>query len=40
MQIDLILAEPFFSQTTLPWDDLHYGYIIENIQNHLSDDGY
>ncbi|XP_064611177.1 protein arginine N-methyltransferase 7-like [Liolophura sinensis] len=35
-KIDVVLAEPFFLTSVLPWHNLHLGYIVREITQHLS----
>jgi protein arginine N-methyltransferase 7 len=33
--IDMILSEPFFTSSILPWDNLHYYYLIEKYRSYF-----
>lgn len=35
-QVDVVLAEPFFLTSVLPWHNLHLGYAVREITQHLS----
>ncbi|CAF0828194.1 unnamed protein product [Rotaria sordida] len=33
--IDMILSEPFFTKSILPWDNLHYYYLIQKYRSYF-----
>jgi protein arginine N-methyltransferase 7 len=33
--IDMILSEPFFTKSILPWDNLHYYYLLEQSRSYF-----
>lgn len=35
-QVDLVICEPFFHTSILPWDNLHFWYGLCEIQRYLS----
>lgn len=36
--IDMILSEPFFSKAILPWDNLHFYYLIQQYRSYFRPD--
>jgi len=36
--IDMILSEPFFTKSILPWDNLHYYYLIQQYRSYFRSD--
>ena len=36
-QVDILLAEPYFSVSSLPWHDVYFWYARTELANRLSD---
>ncbi|UJR30460.1 hypothetical protein I4U23_017993 [Adineta vaga] len=34
--LDMILSEPFFTKSILPWDNLHFYYLLQQQQQHSN----